>query len=138
MLKTPPKLSIDAGLKQNFALAFLSLFSSGSTLICCALPALLVSLGAGATLAGLVGTFPQIIWISQHKVALFIGAGVMLALAGLLQYRARNLPCPADATLALACMRTRKISLWVYGVSVAIYATGFFFACVAPWVFGGD
>jgi hypothetical protein len=34
--------------------AWLSLAASGGTLVCCALPALLVSLGLGAALAGLV------------------------------------------------------------------------------------
>lgn len=41
--------------------ALLSIATSSSTLICCALPALLVAIGAGATLAGLVTAVPQLI-----------------------------------------------------------------------------
>lgn len=129
------KNEIDTGLKNNLAISFLSLFTSGSTLICCALPALLVSIGAGAALAGLVGTFPQIVWISEHKVPLFFFAGFMLICAGVMQWRARSLPCPADPALALVCMRARKISFYIYVFSVAIFLIGFFFAFVAPILF---
>ena len=126
---------LDPALKTNAAVSFLSLFTSGGTLICCALPALLVSLGAGAALAGLVTTFPQIVWLSEHKVPLFIIAGIMLAGGGFMQWRARSLPCPADAVLAAACMRARKWSAGIYWFSVVMFATGFFFAFIAPRLF---
>ena len=121
-----------AQFRSSFTASFLSLFTSGGTLICCALPALLVTLGAGAAMAGLVGSFPQIVWLSEHKVGLFFIAGVMLAVAGGLQWHARNLPCPADPKLAAACSRARKISAGTYWLSVAMFATGFFFAFIAP------
>lgn len=124
--------SANSALKQNAAVSFLSLFTSGGTLICCALPALMVSIGAGATLAGLVTNFPQLIWLTEHKTALFISAGVMLIAAGVMQWRAKSLPCPADPALAATCARTRKISLGIYWFSVAIFATGGFFAYVLP------
>lgn len=123
---------LDGGLRQNFWAALASIFTSSGTLICCALPALLVSLGAGATLAGLVTSFPQLVWLSRHKLEVFALAGLMLMAAGVLQYRARFLPCPADPALAAACARTRRASLWIYGISVAIYLTGVFFAFVLP------
>lgn len=129
------KSPLDPALKTNAAVSFLSLFTSGSTLICCALPALLVSLGAGAALAGLVTIFPQIIWLSEHKIPLFVVAGVMLAGGSFMQWRARSLPCPADATLAAACMRARKWSARIYWFSVAMFATGFFFAFIARRLF---
>ena len=49
----------------------ISLFTSGSTLICCALPASLVAIGSAATLTSLVSNFPQLIWISEHKLMVF-------------------------------------------------------------------
>ena len=113
-------------------LSWLSVFTSTGTLVCCALPAALVAVGAGAALAGLVGAVPQLIWLSQHKVPLFAVAAAMLAVAGIFQYRARFAPCPADPRLAAACERTRRVSARVYGVSLAIFAVGFFFAFVAP------
>ena len=110
----------------------LSLFTSGSTLICCALPATLVAIGSAATLASLVSNFPQLIWISEHKLLVFGLAGAMLAIAGYLQWQARNAPCPADAKLAAVCTKTRKNALRIYWLSVSIYAIGAFFAFVAP------
>lgn len=122
--------TLDDGLRQNLWASLVSVFTSSGTLICCALPALLVSIGAGASLAGLVSTFPQLVWLSQHKLAVFGLAGAMLIGAGVLQYRARFLPCPADPALAAACARTRRVSAAIYGISVLIYLTGVFFAFV--------
>ena len=111
----------------------LSLFTSGSTLICCALPATLVAIGSAATLTALVGNFPQLIWISEHKALVFGLAGAMLAMAGYLQWQARNAPCPADAALAEVCAKTRKNALRIYWLSIGIFAVGAFFAFVAPY-----
>ena len=110
----------------------LSLFTSGSTLICCALPATLVAIGSAATLTSLITHFPQLIWISEHKPLVFGLAGVMLAIAGYLQWQARNAPCPADVNLAAVCAKTRRNALRVYWLSVVIFAIGAFFAFVAP------
>jgi hypothetical protein len=111
-----------------------SIFTSSGTLLCCALPAALVAVGAGATLASLVGAVPQLIWLSEHKLPLFAVAGGMLALAGVFQWRARFAPCPADPALAAACERQRKVSAWIYGVSLSIFLVGAFFAFVAPLI----
>lgn len=110
----------------------LSLFTSGSTLICCALPATLVAIGSAATLASLVSNFPQLIWISEHKPLVFGVAGMMLLIAGLFQWRARNAPCPGDPTLAAVCNKTRKRSWLIYWISVVIFMVGVFFAFIAP------
>ena len=118
--------------KVGNRLTWFSIFTSTSTLLCCALPALLVALGAGATLATLVGVVPQLVWVSEHKTGVFIAAGVMLAIAGYFQYRARFLPCPLDPALAAACTRQRKVSQVIYFASVAIYIMGGFFAFIAP------
>ena len=112
----------------------LSLFTSGSTLICCALPATLVAIGSAATLTALVGNFPQLIWISEHKPLVFGLAGAMLAIAGYLQWQARNAPCPVDPILAAVCSKTRKNAMMIYWLSVAIFALGAFFAFVAPFL----
>ena len=113
---------------------WLTIFTSASTLLCCALPALLVALGAGAALASLVGVFPQIVWVSENTTLVFTGAGAMLAVAGYLQYRARFLPCPADPLLAAACSRQRRVSNVIYFVSLAIYVIGVSFAILGPYL----
>jgi hypothetical protein len=120
------------GLQRNLLASIAALFVSSGTLVCCALPALLVALGAGAALAGLVGTFPQLVWLSAHKAVVFGVAGAMLLAAGALQWKARSLPCPADPSLAAACTRTRRLAVAVYWVAVAFFAVGVFFAFIAP------
>jgi hypothetical protein len=109
---------------------YLTLFSSLSTLICCALPALLVSLGLGAVLAGLASNVPGLIWISENKPAVFAAAGVMLTLNGAWLWYNRNAPCPIDPKLRDACIKGRKTSLILYFVSLSIYLIGFFFAFI--------
>jgi hypothetical protein len=122
----------DPGLRQSRLATLTSLLSSGGTLVCCALPALLVSVGAGAALSTLVAAVPQLVWFSEHKAAVFGFAGAMLIVAGVLQWRARSLPCPLDPVLAAACTRTRRSSGRLYLVSLGIFLTGVFFAFVAP------
>lgn len=122
------------GMKQTL-LPTLTLFTSAGTLLCCALPALLVSLGAGAVLAGVVSAAPWLVALSKHKAVLFAVAGGLLLAAGILRWNARNAPCPIDPIQAKACMRLRRVSAWMYWISVAIYATGFFFAFIAVHLF---
>ncbi|MBL8474549.1 MAG: hypothetical protein JNK71_00555 [Methyloversatilis sp.] len=119
-------------LRATLGASWLSLLTSSSTLVCCALPALLVTLGAGASLVTLTSHVPQLIWLSEHKALVFGGAALALLLAGLAQWRARSLPCPADPAAARTCQRARRLSAGVYAASVALYAIGAFFAFVAP------
>ena len=114
---------------------FVSLFTSLGTLVCCALPALLVTLGAGAALAGLVSNVPWLIALSEHKPWVFGIAGVLLLGTGILRYINRNAPCPIDPQAAKACTRLRSISKYMYWFSVVIYSVGFFFAFVAVRIF---
>lgn len=110
----------------------ISLFASASTLICCALPALFITIGAGATLAGIVSNVPQLIWLSVHKLEVFCFAAIMLTIAGVMQWRGRNAPCPADPAQAKACKTLRKISLGIYLFSATLFLIGGFFAFIAP------
>lgn len=121
---------------REFIAPSLSLFTSAGTLICCALPALFVTIGAGAALAGLTSAFPALIWLSRYKLYIFIFAGVMLIMAGYMQWRARFLPCPSDPAAAKACMRMRRFSFWIYMIALITYLVGAFFAFLAPilWI----
>ena len=109
-----------------------TLFATSSTLVCCAIPALLVTLGAGAALSSLVSVFPQVVWLSEHKDALFAISGAALAIAGWIQWTNRNAPCPVEPRLRLACIRTRTVSRRVYFTSLAFFAIGGWFAFVQP------
>jgi hypothetical protein len=116
----------------------LSLFASSSTLVCCALPALLVALGAGAALSSLVSVFPQVVWLSEHKGGLFLFAAWAMVASGWLQWRNRTAPCPTDPVLRQACLRTRRLSLRLYGFSLIVYLVGGWFAFVQPWLAGAS
>jgi hypothetical protein len=113
---------------RNVGIALGALLASSTTLVCCVLPAVLVSLGAGAVVVGLVSAVPQLIWLSEHKAPVFGIAAVFLAASGALLWRARRLPCPADPILARSCMRLRRISHVIYGVSATLYLLGAVFA----------
>jgi len=123
-------------LKRDAALALTALLASSATLVCCVLPAVLVALGAGATLVGLVGAVPQLVWLSEHKALVFGAAASMLALAGVALWRSRALPCPADAALARACRRLRNFSATLYALALLAFCVGCTFAFVLPR-FGG-
>ena len=111
---------------------YFTLFGSLSTLVCCALPALLVSLGLGAVLAGLASNIPALIWVSEHKIQVFIFSGTMLAINGFVLWNGRNAPCPIDPKLRDACISGRKASRNLYLISLFIFFIGFFFAFIAP------
>ncbi len=109
-----------------------ALLASTATLVCCVLPAVLVSLGAGATLVSLVTAFPQLVWLSERKGLVFGLAGALLIVAGAVLWWARRLPCPADPAAARQCVRLRAVSHWLYGIAAAMFAAGALFAFVLP------
>lgn len=111
---------------------FISLFASSGTILCCALPALLVAIGAGASLSSFLGVFPQIIWISQFKEYIFIFAFALIIVAGVFQWNARKLPCPINKEIAYQCLRARKISMRIYIFSVTLLSVGFIFTFILP------
>ena len=112
-----------------------ALLGSSATLICCVLPALFVMLGFGATFASLVGSFPQITWLSEHKVLVFGGAAILIAISAFFQWRSKTMSCPTDPALASACKETRGVSRRLFIISVGLYGVGAFFAFVAPLLF---
>lgn len=111
---------------------YFTLFGSMSTLICCAIPSLLVSLGLGAVLAGLASNVPALVWISEHKIQVFIFSGIMLTLNGFVIWKNKDAPCPIDPKLRNACISGRKTSRNLYLISLGVFLIGFFFAYIAP------
>lgn len=127
------KVSSGGELKRGLGLASFSLLLSSATLVCCVLPAVLISVGAGAVLASLVSTFPALIWLSAHKALVFGAAGVALLVALLAVRHQRTLPCPLDPLQAQACARLRAVSQVLLGFALAAYVIGATFAFVLPW-----
>ena len=119
-------------IKSNKLVNYLTLFASSGTIICCALPALLVSIGAGAALSSLIAIFPQLVIIAEYKVPIFIGAFIMLIISGIIQYFVRSLPCPTNKKLAGTCTQTRKVSLIIYLISLGLFSIGLLFTFIFP------
>ena len=111
---------------------FFSLFASSSTLICCALPAIFVALGAGASFASLITIFPFLIILSQYKIYITLFAMLMIVIAGYVNYKTYHMPCPADPDLGKACMQTRKKSRYIYYLSVVLFFIATIFTYIVP------
>jgi len=116
------------------ALSYLSLFSSLGTLLCCALPSLLVLCGLGATVASVLSEVPWLVTMSHHKHWVFIVAGVLIsgnfvyvyAIAPKLQMRSDACD-PNDPAACDTANRFRRIVLWC---SAALYLVGCFTAYI--------
>lgn len=109
-----------------------ALVTSLSTLICCTLPAVMITLGMGAALSSLTSNVPQLIWLSAHKPLVFGGSFVLLCLAWFVRYLTRNMPCPADPAQAKLCSRLRAIGGWVLYIGFGVWAIGAFSAFILP------
>jgi hypothetical protein len=118
--------------RRNVGVAAGTLLATGATLVCCVLPAFMVAIGAGAALASLVSAVPQLVWLSQHKNAVFLVAAALLLAAGILIARARSAPCPADPEAARICRRLRRTSALLYFVALGSFGLGATFAFLLP------
>ncbi len=114
--------------------SFLTLFTSFGTLICCAIPALLVVIGAGAALAGVVSAFPQLIWLSEHKLWIFGSGAFLIGLSLLANRYSQTQSCPVDEQKE-NCETTKRTSNWILWVSIGLYAIGFLVTFVLPKLF---
>ena len=113
---------------RNAGAAAGSLLASMATLVCCVLPAVMVSLGAGASLVGLLSAVPQLVWLSEQKILVFGFAAALLILSGALLWRARGLPCPVDRQAARNCTILRRVSSALYAISLLAFIVGVVFA----------
>ena len=120
--------------KKSTLFSYLSLFTSLSTLLCCALPSALVFLGMGTTVASALSAAPFLVSLSHHKKLVFAISGVLIALSFVYMFaiaprlKARELGCdPSNPRACDAASRFSRIVLWF---SAALYVAGFFVAFV--------
>lgn len=121
-------------LKGAVSTSAAALLASSATLVCCVLPAVMVSMGAGAVLVGLVSAVPQLVWLSERKLLVFATAGVMLVMSALVLRRAAYLPCPTEPAAARACIRLRRISSVLFWCAAAAYGVSAGFVWILPLV----
>src|SRR2546423_9975441 len=107
--------------------SYLSLFTSLSTLLCCALPSLLVLLGLGTTVASFLSAMPWLVTLSHHKRWVFAISGVMIgfsfvqmyAIAPRIKAAHANAACPPDDSAA--CETPSAFSKVVLWIAAALY-----------------
>lgn len=124
---------INAGTRSRGALLnYLSLFTSFGTLLCCALPSLLVLLGLGATVAGFLSAVPWLVTLSRHKNWVFLVSGILIASNFVYTYflapklRAGGTACPVDAPEA--CEEASTVGRTLLWISAGLYCIGLFSA----------
>lgn len=112
-------------------LNYFSLFSSFSTLICCALPSVLVLLGMGTAVASLLSAAPWLVSLSRHKAWTFSIAGTLIAASFVMTYVVAPRLGGAEACDAddpTTCGEVSKVSKVVLWGSALIWCGGFFVA----------
>ncbi|MGH9439435.1 MAG: hypothetical protein ACRD22_16470, partial [Terriglobia bacterium] len=99
--------------------SFVALFSSFGTLLCCALPSLLVLFGLGATVASFLSAVPWLVTMAQHKLWVFGIAGALIAGNLVYVYRiapklqAKGAACPPeDPSACQTASRFSRAVLW--------------------------
>jgi len=120
----------DSAVLKETGLSWLSLFAAGGTLVCCALPIILVTLGLGATVAALTSSFPLLVLIAQHKIWVFAGSAALLMLSGWLTFRSAR-SCPTDPELARSCIRARVWNRRIFWTAAMLWSIGFVAAYLA-------
>ena len=131
MNTTAASLSPERSAKRAALLNYFSLFSSFSTLICCALPSVLVLLGMGTVVASALSAAPWLVSLSRHKIWTFSIAGVLIASSFVVTYviapRLRTGE-QCDASDPNTCREVSRISRVILWCSALIYVGGFFVA----------
>ena len=118
---------------KETSLTWLALFTTTGTLVCCAIPITLVTLGMGATVASMVSAMPFLVTLSQHKIWVFAISGILLVLSAWMMYRPAR-ACPVDSAnpeLGELCNKTHKWNKRIYWFSVILWCIGFFAAFLA-------
>jgi mercuric ion transport protein len=124
--------------RESRLLGYLGLFTSVGTLLCCALPSLLVLFGLGATVASFLSAAPWLVTLSRHKAWLFALSALLIG--GNFYYIYRVVPrllvergvCASDDPEA--CERATRASRALLWVSAALVTVGFSVAYVLPLV----
>ena len=120
-----------SGQTKPRAWSWVLLFTTSGTLLCCAIPITLVTLGMGATVATMTSSAPWLITLSQYKGWMFLASGVLIVLATWAVFRPGR-ACPTDPELATACARADKWNKPFVVFSAAMWLLGFVAAYLLP------
>lgn len=106
-------------------LRWITLFIASGTLLCCALPILLVTLGFGAMVASLNYNIPGLIFLAENKVWTLTISAMLLMLLAWVVWRP-NQHCPTDSKLAEICQKSKLWNKRIFWISSVIWIIGFF------------
>ncbi|MDE3180968.1 MAG: hypothetical protein KGM47_15080 [Acidobacteriota bacterium] len=128
VLKNPQRVK-----RESKAWNYLALFTSFGTLLCCALPSLLVLLGLGATVASFLSAMPWLVTLARHREIVFIVSGVLITGDFVYVYwlsprmKADGQACSIEdgPTACDTATRVSRIALWA---AATIYCIGVFVA----------
>ena len=114
-----------------------ALAASVGTLICCALPSLLVLLGLGTTVAAAVSAAPWLVALSRNKAWVFAAAGILILGSRLyVRYVAPRM-VRDEVACPLPLGRVTRIAWWT---SALLYVAGLLVAYalgpVLSWLYG--
>ncbi|HLT23394.1 MAG TPA: hypothetical protein VKZ84_08120 [Bacteriovoracaceae bacterium] len=112
---------------MNKLFGWFSLFTSFGTLICCAIPSLLVIVGLGSVVAGVVGEYPQFVWLSEHKAWIFTFSISMLIISQVMQRLTIKKNCDDGY-----CEVTKSWAKPIWWATLSINLIGLFWAYVLP------
>ena len=111
--------------------SWLLLLTTSGTLLCCAIPIVLVSLGLGTAVATMASSAPWLITLSQYKAWMFLASGLLIGLSAWAVYRPGR-QCPTDPELAAACQRADRWNRRFISVSSGMWVIGFIAAYGLP------
>jgi mercuric ion transport protein len=116
--------------RSSAVLSYFSLFTSVGSLLCCALPSLLVLAGLGASVASTLSAVPWLVALSRHKQWIFSISGTLIALSFINMYylAPRLRPNACDLEVGSACDTASNLTKRLLWISAAIYAVGIFAA----------
>ena len=99
----------------------LLLFASTPTLLCCALPIVLVSLGMGSLVASIyVDKLPWLQWFGMNSLFIFGFSGLILVIAAYFLFKNKQ-SCPLDPELSQACNNALKWNTYFFCLATFIW-----------------
>ena len=110
--------------RQQRVLSWITLLASTGTLLCCALPILLVSLGFGAVVASLTSSLPVLVTLAEYEPWMFSVSAILLCITAWVLW-VRPQQCPSDPALAEQCAMAGVWTRRVFWVATVLWLVGF-------------
>lgn len=100
-----------------------ALITGFSHVFCCGLPAVMALLGLGSMVGLLPAQGSDFAWFHRHEVTIFVAAGALLMLAGILQFISWRMDCRTQAGCSHPpCAPKKSLSFKIFIASALFYA----------------